>query len=73
LAKAQGYAKPWMVARYMQPDIAWTTLGNFRPAAPLTMEGVGYAAIGLILAVILGWLHLALWRKILGRLNPWAS
>ena len=73
LAKSQGFAKPWMLARHLQADIAWTALGNFRPAAPLTLEGVYYASLGLVLAVGLAWLHLALWRKILARLGMWAN
>jgi len=35
---------PW---RFTEPKLAQETLADFRPAVPLTFEGIGFAAMGL--------------------------
>jgi hypothetical protein len=40
----------------MDPVIARATLDAFRPAVPLTVEGLVYAGVGLLVALLL--LHL---------------
>jgi hypothetical protein len=40
----------------MDPNIARATLDDFRPAVPLTAEGLVYAGLGLLVALLL--LHL---------------
>jgi Protein of unknown function (DUF2937) len=57
IAGATDLTRPLVFLRYIDPDIARTTLDVFRPAVPLTPAGLVYGGGGLIVGVVL--LHLA--------------
>lgn len=56
LGSASDLARPIVFSRIMDPVIARATLDAFRPAVPLTVEGLVYAGVGLLVALLL--LHL---------------
>ena len=56
LASAGDLVRPIVFLRIMDPNIARATLDAFRPAVPLTAEGLVYAGVGLLVALLL--LHL---------------
>ena len=60
LANAAARAKPIAFARHPHVDIAWRTLDDFRPALPLTMEGLAWAVVGVVIGVGIGAAILAL-------------
>lgn len=48
LASAAPVARPEVVARHFDADVALGALENYRPAAPLTWEGGFYALVGYL-------------------------
>lgn len=51
LSRASGFERLVVFARHFDRDIAEATLAAFRPAVPLTLEGIVAATIGLLLGV----------------------
>ncbi len=56
---------PW---RFTEPKLAQETLADFRPAVPLTFEGIGFAAMGLavgygLISIVFGFLANLFRRK----------
>lgn len=49
LRHASGWTRPWIFLHQLDREIASGTWAVFRPAMPVTMEGLIYAAIGLLL------------------------
>ncbi len=47
-------------ARYVDPEIGARALEVYRPAVPVTIEGLTYAALGLVLGYLALWLVLGL-------------
>ena len=60
LANAAAWAKPIAFARHPHVDIAWRTMGDFRSALPLTIEGLSWAPAGVVIGVGIGASILAL-------------
>lgn len=52
LRAAGPFTRAYEAARLTDPDLVRATWGDFRPALPLTVEGVVFAGVGLVL----GWL-----------------
>jgi hypothetical protein len=44
------------LARYFDTDVGAATLEDFRPALPLTIEGLGHALVGLAGGFVVFWL-----------------
>jgi len=59
LTGAAAWAKPVAFLRHPHIDIAWRTLDDFRPALPLTVEGLAWAVAGVVIGVGMGALLLA--------------
>lgn len=53
LTSAGVLVRPYAFLRHLQPEIALNTLQIFRPALPLTLEGLVYAGFGMLAAVLL--------------------
>jgi hypothetical protein len=53
LGSASDLARPIVFFRIMDPAIARATLDAFRPAVPLAIEGLVYAGVGLLVALLL--------------------
>ncbi len=51
LANAGPGVKPFVLMRYLDGNVAAATAERFAPAAPLTLEGLIYAALGALLAL----------------------
>jgi len=53
LAAAPTIARPWRFAQYFDGDTARATLGDFAMGLPLTTEGFVYAAIGMVIGLMI--------------------
>jgi hypothetical protein len=51
LANAGPGVKPFVLMRHLDSNVAVATAERFAPAAPLTLEGLIYAALGALLAL----------------------
>lgn len=49
IAEANGFARLVPLVRQIDTDIARRTLSDFEPAVPITTEGLGLAALGLLI------------------------
>jgi hypothetical protein len=58
LRHASALTRPWVFLAHLDPGIARGTASIFRPAVPTTLEGLGYAAVGVIAA-------LAVWHGVI--------
>ena len=74
LMHADPLRRPIVMAQYLDPDLAGATFDQFVPAVPLSLEALVYAAIGMVLGVMLiaaaerlTALPIALTRKARGR------
>jgi hypothetical protein len=54
LASAGDFKRLLVFAASVDPAIARRTMGDFRPALPVTMEGLAHAGVGLVLGYGLG-------------------
>jgi hypothetical protein len=54
LNQSAGLGRLWAAVSHPFPDIAWNTLGIFRPAVPLGIEGLLYALVGVAVGVAIG-------------------
>lgn len=69
LRTATPLTRPYVLLRDLDQRVLDGTLATFEPAVPLTLEALVYAAIGMVLAVLLGgllaWLMSSLlWRPL---------
>lgn len=53
LREAGLWERPFVFLRHVDWDIAGRTWEVFKPAVPVTLEGIVYAAVGMILALVL--------------------
>jgi hypothetical protein len=53
IAEASGFARLVPLVRRIDSDIARRTLSDFEPAVPITTEGLGLAALGLLIGRLL--------------------
>jgi len=51
LRRASVWARPFEFMAHLEPEIARGTWAVFRPAVPTTLEGLGYAACGMLVAL----------------------
>jgi hypothetical protein len=51
LRNASPWLRPWVLLRHLDLGTAHATWAVFHPAVPTTLEGLGYAAAGLALAL----------------------
>lgn len=67
IAQASDLTRPIIFLRYLDPDVTHATLDAFQPAVPLTLAGLLYGGIGLILGLTVVNLILApvllIWRR----------
>lgn len=82
LQNAPAYKKLFVFIKDIDFDIARSTLSNFTPGLPVTLEGAAYAAVGIVIGMILYFclsrLAILLVKKITGRkqkpvVNPMAQ
>lgn len=59
LRTAAAWERPWVFLRVVDHSIASRTLDVFKPAVPVTLEGLAYAVAGMVLALALYQLALA--------------
>jgi hypothetical protein len=57
LRQASAWTRPFVFLRHVDGGIARATLDIYRPAVPTTIEGLAYAAFGMVL--VLAFYHLA--------------
>lgn len=53
LHDASVWSRPFVFLRHLDPEIARSTLAEFRPAVPTTAEGLVYAAVGMAALLLL--------------------
>jgi len=73
LSRATGFERLAVFARHINRDIAEATLAAFRPAVPLTLEGLLAATIGLLLGVAIFGLLAAPFRGWRARRHAYAG
>jgi hypothetical protein len=62
LREATAWTRPFAFLRHLDGSIARATWADYRPAMPTTLEGLAYAAAGMLLFVCL---HHVLFRRLL--------
>ncbi len=60
------FMKPFVFARDMEPDVALAALQAFQPAIPIDPASLGYALVGVLIALLVYDLFKAPFRLILG-------
>jgi len=58
------------LTRFYDPEIGGRTLENFEPALPVTAEGLGFLAGGLVAGYIVFWLVFTFIASLFGRRRP---
>ena len=66
LQQATPLERPFVFAQHLDPEVAQDTLTSFEPALPFTPEGLTYALVGALVAIIL----LACGERCAGALRP---
>jgi hypothetical protein len=70
LMGASAWTKPMAFLGHPQADIAWRTFADFRPALPLTLEGLAWGLAGVVIGVAIGSLLLAPFRNSRSKVRP---
>ncbi len=59
LTQSSMWVRPYYFLKDLQPDIAHSTFASFQPGVNLTIEGLSYAGVGMIL----GWIFYQIMSK----------